>query len=161
MPGSSGVQSWFPGGQRWTAPAHVMAGARCPDENDSVLCGHVRCLNTVLKTNTVPAPLCRGSFCGLAAEAWLPSQHNGEKNTDESQMVALKLESVLRGQKKKFSSPKSETLMQQELKMVTRQPGKWTAKGWGFSCEIKSPGPFGLFHLPLFPIHKRHRRTTL
>jgi len=39
MPGSSGVQSWFPGGQRWTAPAHVMAGgARCPDENDTWLC---------------------------------------------------------------------------------------------------------------------------
>jgi hypothetical protein len=34
--GSSGVQSWFPGGQRWTAPAHVMAGARCSDENDGV-----------------------------------------------------------------------------------------------------------------------------
>ena len=34
--GSSGVHSWVPRRQRWTASAHVMAGARCPDENDIV-----------------------------------------------------------------------------------------------------------------------------
>ena len=33
--------------------------------------------------------------------------------------------------------------------MVTRQPGKWMAKGWGFSCEITWPfWPFSLAAIP-------------
>ena len=40
-------------------------------------------------------------------------------------------------------------MQQRELKMVTRQPGKWMAKGWGFSCEITWPfWPFSLAAIP-------------